>query len=54
MDIDSTIGCLSCPATITVPATDRHSVVELLHDFGWQATADGAYCMAHKTRPARA
>ena len=46
--VDITINCLSCTASITVPATDRHSVAELLGDFGWQATREGAYCGTHK------
>ena len=52
MDCYMTIICLTCTARITVPATDRHSVVELLGDFGWQATTDGAYCVTHKVRRA--
>lgn len=54
MDSELTVGCLRCPATIAVPATDRQSVVELLGDFGWQATPDGAYCRTHKIRPPQA
>lgn len=48
MEVDTTIKCLSCTASITVPATDRHDVAELLDDFGWQATREGAYCGTHK------
>jgi hypothetical protein len=43
------ITCLRCAATISLPSgEDRHSVVELLDDFGWQATSGGAHCPAHK------
>ena len=43
------ITCLRCGVTITLPpGEDRHSVVELLDDLGWQATKDGAHCPAHK------
>ena len=48
MAFDLTVACLRCSATITVPDTDRHSMVELLVDFGWQATREGAFCHTHK------
>ena len=48
MVFDLTVACLRCAATIKVPATDRHSMAELLTDFGWQATKEGAFCHLHK------
>jgi hypothetical protein len=43
------ITCLRCAATITLPpGEDRQSVAELLDDFGWQATNEGANCPAHR------
>ncbi|MCB0930650.1 MAG: hypothetical protein KDB71_01955 [Mycobacterium sp.] len=48
--MDTTVACLRCGTTISVPATDRHGVIELLGDFGWQATKDGAFCSIHKMR----
>lgn len=52
MVFDLTVACLRCAATVKVPATDRHSIAELLVDFGWQATKEGAFCHTHKFRPA--
>lgn len=54
MESDVTINCRDCSASIKLPATDRHSVAELLVDFGWQATNEGALCGIHKLRPAEA
>lgn len=48
--MDTTVACLRCGTTISVPSTDRHAIVELLGDFGWQATKEGAFCSTHKMR----
>jgi hypothetical protein len=43
------ITCQHCGAAIQLPDDeDRQSVVELLADFGWQATKGGANCPVHR------
>ena len=52
--MDTTVACLRCGTTISVPATDRHGVIELLGDFGWQASRkDGAFAQSTKCGPTK-